>query len=145
MDDYLSLYPNEGNRKRNICEVVQKMLHYLMFLLTFIFTVFGAFLFACGVTMLISHIIMLIPNLLTETNLTEHFWGSILYIFFGFVISFLGSIPIRISERMSNDMYTVKKKRINKTIAEKVKRFDKRFSAPRQFAHSLFSRVLLTP
>ena len=127
LDDYLTLYPNECNRKRNICEVVQKMLHYLMFLLTFIFTVFGAIIFAGGVTMLISHIIMLIANLLTETNHAKDFWGSILYIIFGIVISFLGFVPIRISERMSNDMYTVKKKQINKTIAEKVKRFDKRF------------------
>lgn len=127
IDDYLALYPNEHNRKRKICEAVQKMMHYLMFLLTFILTVFGAVLFSCGVTMLISHVMTIIPYLLTETHLPEDFWSSILYVIGGFAISFLGFIPIRISEWMCNDMYTVKKKQINKTIVEKVQRFDKRF------------------
>lgn len=104
------------------------MLHYLMFLLTFILTVSGAFLFAYGVTMLISHTMTIILYLLTETHLPEDFWSSILYIIGGFAISFLGFIPIRISEWMCNDMYTVKKKQIKKTIDEKVQRFDKRFN-----------------
>lgn len=121
IDDYFTLYPNEYSRKRNIFEAIQKMLDYLMFLLTFLFTVSGAFVLASGVMMLFSY-------LLSETHLPGDLRKGVIYTFCGVAISFAGLIPIKISEWKCNDMYTVKKKQIQKTIDEKVKRFDRRFN-----------------
>lgn len=121
IDDYLTLYPNEYNKKRNLFEAVHKILDYLMFLLTFLFAVVGAFVMTSGVMLLIS-------SLLAGTPLSAiDCLNNIKYIFTGFVVALTGIVPIKISEWNSLDMYSVKKRYIQKTINKKVRRYSKRF------------------
>lgn len=117
--DYFNFYPNEYNKKRNLFEAVQKILTYLMFLLTFLFIFLGAFLIASGAIMLISCLFAVISKVPAD-------WcGAVKYTLVGLVVSFAGLLPIKISEFQSGDIYSVKKKKINKEINKKVSRFNK--------------------
>ena len=122
IDDYLTLYPNEYNKKRNLFEAVHKMLDYLMFLLTFLFAVIGSFVLTSGVMLLISSLLTNTPPIAADCL------NGIKYIFIGLVVALAGIVPIKISEWQSHDMYSVNKRHIQKEINKKVSRYDKRFN-----------------
>lgn len=119
IDDYLHLYSNEYNKKRNIFETVHKLLDYLMFLLLFLFVFYGALMMTNGILSSVSF-------LFTETgeHTNDWLWG-VRDVLMGVVVSFAGLIPVKLSEWLSTDMYTVKKKRIQKMIDKKVRRYDR--------------------
>lgn len=121
IDDYLNLFSNEYNKKRDLFTIVQKVLGYSLFLLAFPFIFIGALL-------IVNELISVISCLCVEGGADAINWlHSLLVVLNGLVVSFIGLIPINISERLSNDMYTTKKKRILKLITQKVNRYDKHF------------------
>ena len=121
IDDYLNLYPNDYNNKRNVFETVQKLLDYMMFILLFLFIFIGAFVMTSGITTLISF-------LFAETLPPfADWWNGIKEALVGIAISLTGVFPVKLSEWLSKDMYTVKKSRIQKLINKKVRRYDRNF------------------
>lgn len=121
IDDYLNLYPNEYNKKRNLFDAVHKVIDYLMFLMAFLFIIMGSFVITSGIIVLISFLFAETPTPAAE------WWSSIKDILVGIAIAVAGLLPIKISEWLSKDMYVVEKNRINKVIEKKVKRFNNRF------------------
>lgn len=121
IDDYLNLYPNEYNKKRNLFETVHKLLDYLMFLLLFLFVFMGALVMTSGIMTLISFLFAETPHPFTD------WWEGIKEALIGIGISLIGLIPVKLSEWLSKDMYTVKKSRIQKMINKKVRRYDRSF------------------
>ena len=121
IDDYLNLYPNEYNKKRNLFETVNKLLDYLMFLLLFLFVFMGALVMTSGSMTLISFLFAeKLPPLVD-------WWNGIKETLIGIAISLVGLIPVKLSEWLSKDMYTVKKSRIQKMITKKARRYDRSF------------------
>lgn len=121
IDDYLNLYPNEYNKKRNLFEAVHKVIDYLMFLMAFLFIIMGSFVITSGIIVLISFLFAETPTPAAD------WWSSIIDTLIGIAIAFAGLIPIKISEWLSKDMYVVKKSCIQKVINKKVSRYNKRF------------------
>jgi len=121
IDDYLNLYPNEHNKKLNLFDAVHKVIDYLMFLIAFLFIIMGSFVITSGIIVLISFLFVETPTFAAE------WWNSIKDILVGIAITVAGLLPIKISEWFSKDIYVVKKRRINKVIEKKVKRFSDRF------------------
>lgn len=121
IDDYLNLYPNEYNKKRNLFETVNKLLDYLMFLLLFLFVFMGALVMTSGIMTLVSFLFAeTLPPLVD-------WWNGIKETLIGIAISLVGLIPVKLSEWLSKDMYTVKKSRIQKMINKKARRYDRSF------------------
>lgn len=121
IDDYLALYSNEYSKKRNVFEIVHKSLNYLLFLLSFLFIFYGTLRITNGIVSLVSF-------LFADTFSPVGNWllciGEAL---FGIAVSFTGLFPIKISEWRGKDMYSIKKKPIQKLIHEKVRRYDRHF------------------
>ena len=90
-----------------------------MFLLLFLFVFYGALMMTNGILSSVSF-------LFTETgeHTNDWLWG-VRDVLMGVVVSFAGLIPVKLSEWLSTDMYTVKKKRIQKMIDKKVRRYDR--------------------
>lgn len=121
IDDYLNLYPNECNKKRNLFETVNKLLNYLMFLLLFLFAFMGALVMTSGIMTLVSFLFAeTLPPLVD-------WWNGIKETLIGIAISLVGLIPVKLSQWLSKDMYTVKKSRIQKMINKKARRYDRSF------------------
>lgn len=119
IDDYMHLYSNEYNKKRNVFETVHKLLDYLMFLLLFLFVFYGVLMMTSGI---LSSASFLFTETVEHTSDWLQGFGDVLM---GVVVSFVGLIPVKLSEWFSKDMYTVKKKRIQKIIDKKVRRYDR--------------------
>jgi len=92
-----------------------------MFLIAFLFIIMGSFVITSGIIVLISFLFVETPTFAAE------WWNSIKDILVGIAITVAGLLPIKISEWFSKDIYVVKKRRINKVIEKKVKRFSDRF------------------
>lgn len=121
IDDYFNLYPNEYNKKRNLFETVHKLIDYMMFLLLFLFVFFGALVMTSGFMTLITLIFK------EETSTLSDWWNGIKELLIGIVISSAGLIPVKLSEWLSKDMYSVKKRYVAKAIKKKIRRYDRSF------------------
>lgn len=118
--DYLNLYPNEHTRTCSIYELVRKLLNYLLLFLSFVSLFASAF-------MISSSLLSFVTCFLSETqplrgDLLQNFSG----LFSGILVSVFGLILAVASDRLSEDMYTTKKKAIEKLVSKKIKRHDKR-------------------
>ena len=120
IDDYINLYPNSRNKKLNLFEAVQKVIDYLLFLVMFLCVIIGSFVMTSAILLLISFLFAETPPAVSDC------WNNLKNILIGIAIAFAGLIPIKISEWTSQDMYTIKKSRIQKIISEKVDRYDSR-------------------
>lgn len=92
-----------------------------MFLLLFLFVFMGALVMTSGIMTLISFLFAETPHPFTD------WWEGIKEALIGIGISLIGLIPVKLSEWLSKDMYTVKKSRIQKMINKKVRRYDRSF------------------
>lgn len=122
IDDYFNLYPNEYNKKRSLFQTVHKLIDYVMFLLLFLFAFFGALVITSGFMTLITLVFA------EETSVLGDWWNGIKELLIGAAISFAGLIPVKISEWLSEDMYSVKRKYVRKTIKRKIRRYDRCFN-----------------
>lgn len=121
IDDYLNLYSNEFNKKKGLFARVQKLSNYFLFLLSF------AFIFA-GALIIVNEVISVISSLFTGAGSDAINWGqSSLKVLTGLVVPLIGLAPVKVSEWLSDDMYTTKKKHILKEINKKADRYDERF------------------
>ena len=121
IEDYLNLYPNVNNKKRNLFETVHKLLDYLMFLLLFLFVFMGALVMTSGAMTLITLFFAEMRPSLADC------WNGIKEMLVGIAISLLGLIPVKLSEWLSKDMYAVKKSHIQKMINKRTRNYDRSF------------------
>ena len=120
IEDYFGLYPNERTKKFDFFDSVKKLLNYIYVLFSFLCIFVGALLVS-------SQFISLISNAFTNLDtLGNNLFIYLQAILLGTFILLVGVFPVLLSEWFSEDMYTVKKKRIQKIISNKIKRYDKR-------------------
>lgn len=114
--DYWKMYPNVYNRKLALFKTVRNMLSAVIFLMSYCFIFLGATKVARGV-------LLVVPG---DTAVVILLAKMLLNILGGFGIAFVGVIPVWISDRLVyDDMYTTKKKRIDKLIEKKISEFEK--------------------
>ena len=124
--DYLNMYPNETNKKQGIFEKINKILNYVVFLLVFIFIFTGSIYIVNGVFSLISSLSMDAVVTMEMNGIKMNLWQwNLLEILKGALIPFVGLLPVKLSESLDTDMYTINKKRIQKMIKKKVRRYNK--------------------
>lgn len=125
IDDYLKLYANDFNRTRKSFEILLKLLRYVMIIVVVLLMFEGAWLIATGLLSLIFSPFSDTIEITRIGNWEFNKWQwSLLEIIVGTCLSFVGLIPLEIFERISNDMYTIKRKRIQKIIEKKVRSYE---------------------
>ena len=118
--DYLNLYPNENTKKCDFFDIIRKLFDYTLILLSFYFIFLGALIIS-------NQCLSLVSNILTNSNaIFDYLFSSLKTVLLGILILFIGAFPVLLTEWLSKDIYTVKKKRIQKIISTKIKRYDKR-------------------
>lgn len=115
LNDYLNLYSNEYNKKQVVLETACAILNFFPFFMLFIFVFYGAL-------MLTQAFLPLIFFLFTDSVAhTKHWQWSVRDILMGMGFACLSIVPLKLSEKFSRDMYTVKKKHIQKLIEKRFK------------------------
>ena len=117
--DYLNLYPNEHTRTCNVFELTRKLLNYILLFLSFVSLFVGAFMIVGGFLSFVLCFFTQTATLLDDS--LNNFWEFIS----GVIISFVGLIFAVLSDQLNEDMYTTKKKAIEKLVSKKIKRYDK--------------------
>lgn len=120
--DYLNLYPNEHTRTCNVFELIRKLLNYILLFLSFVSLFVGAFMIVGGFLSFVLCFFTQTSTLLDDS--LNNFWEFIS----GVIISFIGLIFAVLSDQLNEDMYTTKKKMIEKLVSRKIKRCDKRIN-----------------
>lgn len=122
--DYWHLYKNDDNKMSGIAKYVSKLCNYILILLSIIFLILGAISIAGGIMFLISVALEIIGKSTKQREWSVFFISIILGIF-----CLSSSIGINIVVRLLNhDIYTIKKKKIEKIIKDKIKTYDKEIS-----------------
>lgn len=124
--DYIYFYPNEINMKNRLLGAALKIENLMLLFGFFFFIPSSAFLFSYGVMGLFS---LLSGNAILSITIFDYenatWLRSLLEILLGVALVFLGFLCLKITEWLSNDMYTLKKKRILRMINRKVRIYDK--------------------
>jgi len=114
--DYLDLYPNEYNKKRSFLEGFNPFACQLMLIAGILLAFLGTVAFS-------SQLLLLFTYFIKWSCPPSQDW---LILAIGVALIALGWILTSRSDRLSQDMYTVKKERILKSIESKICRYDKR-------------------
>lgn len=122
--DYLDIYHNDNATMNQILRSINKALSYVMFFLSFIFLYFGIMSIMIVFYSIITDAFYDIKgiNSIQLSNSEWNIWQIIIGAIF-IVCSFLLIIFVKF---WNEDMYTVKKDKIEKIISKKVRIYDKR-------------------